>query len=29
MILADVNWYAIGNFPVLKILGIIPKNTNY
>ncbi len=29
MILADVNWYAIGNLPILKILGIFPKITNY
>ena len=29
MILADVNWDAIGNLPILKILGIFPKITIY
>jgi len=29
MILAELNWHAIGNLPILKILGIIPKITNY
>jgi len=27
MILADVNWHAIGNLPILKILGIFPEIT--
>jgi len=27
MILADVNWYAIGNLPILKIIGIFPEIT--
>jgi len=29
MILADVNWYVIGNLPNLKILGIFPEITIY
>ena len=29
MILADVNWYAIGNLPILKIIGIFPKIAIY
>jgi hypothetical protein len=29
MILADVNWYAIGKLPFLVILGIIPEISIY
>ncbi len=29
MILADANWYAIGNFPFLIILGIFPEIITY
>jgi hypothetical protein len=29
MILADVNWHAIGKLPFLLILGIFPEIANY